>query len=247
MSNDSNKGVSRKEEFERRIERLLNEVSVCNKAVGAEIGKLTSIKGELSGLVKESKRIKMMLNEEQELSEEELEEISDTVEILEEEFETKRKKTEEVLAGKEKEYLTALQYLKAEFENYKRRVEKEKREFGDYLLESFILDLLPIKDALEVAIAHTKENEQSGGLIKGVELTAKQINELLAREGLEEIQAEGMQFDPFRHEVVSKELAENHPENMVIEVLRKGYLFRGKVIRPAMVKIAIKEQMKEEK
>ena len=241
MSNDSNKGVSRKEEFEERIERLLNEVSVCGKAIGAEIGKLTSMKGELSGLVKESKRIKMKLNEEQELSEEELEEISDTVEILEEEFETKRKKTEEVLAGKEKEYLTALQYLKAEFENYKRRAEKEKREFADWRLEGFIQELLPIKDTLEVALGHAKENEQSEGLIKGMELTVKQINELLKREGVEEIKAEGAQFDPFRHEVVSKEIVKGHPENTVIAVVRKGYLLREKVIRPAMVKIAIKE------
>jgi molecular chaperone GrpE len=241
MSNDSNKGVSRKEEFEERIEGLLNEVSVCSKAVGAEIGKLTNIKGELSGLAKESKRIKMKLNEEQELSEEELEEISDTVEILEEEFETTRKKTEEVLAGKEKEYLTALQYLKAEFKNYKRRVEKEKQEFADWRIEGFIPDLLLIKDALEVAIGHAKENAQSEGFIRGVEMTVQQINELLKREGIEEIKAEGTQFDPFRHEVVSKEVVKNHPENTVIEVVRKGYLLREKVIRPAMVKIAIKE------
>jgi len=246
MSDESNKAVSRKEEFEERIERLLNEVSLCSKAVGAEIGKLTSIKGELNALVKESHGIKLKLSGEHELREEELEEISDAVEILEEEFDAKRKKMDEVLTGKEKEYLTALQYLKAEFENYKRRAEKDKQEFADYLLESFILDLLPIKDALEGAMRHAKDDGQSEGLLKGVELTVKQINELLAREGLEEIQAEGMQFDPFRHEVVSKELVENHPENTVIEVLRKGYLFRGKVLRPAMVKIAIKEYRKEE-
>ncbi|MBE0517176.1 MAG: nucleotide exchange factor GrpE [Methanophagales archaeon] len=241
MSTDSNKGVSRKEELEERIGGLLNEVRVCSKVVGAEIGKLTSMKGELSGLVKESTRIKMTLNEEQELSEDELEEISDTVEILEEEFETKRRKTEEVLAGKEKEYLTALQYLKAEFENYKRRAEKEKQEFADWRIECFIQDLMPIKDALEVAIGHAKENAQSEGLVRGVEMTVQQLNELLRREGIEEIKAEGAQFDPFRHEVVSKEVVKNHPENTVIEVVRKGYLFRGKVIRPAMVKIAIKE------
>jgi len=246
MSDESNKAVSRKEGFEERIERLLTEGSLCSKAVGAEIGKLTSIKGELNALVKESHGIKLKLSGEHELREEELEEISDAVEILEEEFDAKRKKMDEVLTGKEKEYLTALQYLKAEFENYKRRAEKDKREFADYLLESFILDLLPIKDALEGAMRHAKDDGQSEGLLKGVELTVKQINELLAREGLEEIQAEGMQFDPFRHEVVSKEFVENHPENAVIEVLRKGYLFRGKVLRPAMVKIAIKEHRKEE-
>lgn len=245
MSDDHTKGLDRKGEFEERIERLLNELSICSKAVEAQLGKLTSIKGELNAVLKESQRIKTKLHEVQALSEEELEEIRDTVEILEEEFDAKRKKTDEVLTGKEQEYLTALQYLRAEFENYKRRVEKDKREFADYQLEGVILDVLSIKDALEGAIAHAKENYESEGLIKGVELTVKQINEFLARAGLGEIQAEGLQFDPFRHEVVSKEFVENHPENTVIGVLRKGYLFRGKVLRPAMVKIATRERIKE--
>ncbi|MDI6810677.1 MAG: nucleotide exchange factor GrpE [archaeon] len=241
MGNDSNKGVSRKEEFEERIERLLNEVSVCSKAVGAEIGKLTSMKGELSGIVKELGGIKEMLADEHELTEEKLEAVEDAVAILEEEVEAKRKEVENLSKGKEEEYLTMLQYLKAEFENYKRRSEKEKQEFADYRLEGFIQDLMPIKDALEVAIGHAKENAQSEGLVRGVEMTVQQINELLKREGVEEIKAEGAQFDPFRHEVVSKEVVKNHPENTVIGVVRKGYLFRGKVIRPAMVKIAIME------
>ncbi|RZN37101.1 MAG: nucleotide exchange factor GrpE [Methanophagales archaeon ANME-1-THS] len=235
--------VATKKDFEERLDRLLNRADACSKSVEAELGRLKSIKGELNALVKESRRIKLKLKEEHEFSEEELEELSDTIEILEETFEPKRKKAEEVLRGKEAEYLTSLQYLKAEFENYKRRAEKEKREFGDYLLEGFIRDLLPIKDALEVAIRHAKENEQSEGLLRGMVREQKQITELVTREGLEEIQAEGLQFDPFRHEVVSRQVVEHHPENTVIEVLRKGYLFRGKVIRPAMVKIAIKEQI----
>ncbi len=83
MSNNSNSGNSRKKEFEERIERLLNGVSVCSKAVEAEIGKLTGMKGELSGIVKELERIEAILEEEQELSEEGLEEIGDAAEILE--------------------------------------------------------------------------------------------------------------------------------------------------------------------
>lgn len=241
MSNDSNNGVSRKEEFEERIERLLNEVSVCSKAVGAEIGKLTSMKGELSGIVKELVRIKEMLADEHELTEEKFEAIEDTVVILEEEVEAKRKEVEELSKVKEEEYLTKLKYLKAEFENYKRRAEKEKQEFANWRIEGFIPDLLLIKEALEVAIGHAKENVRSEGFIRGIEMTVQQINELLKREGVEEIKAEGEQFDPFRHEVVSKEIVKGQPENTVIEVVKKGYLFRGKVIRPAMVKIATKE------
>ena len=231
-----------KKDFEDRIDRLSSGVSVCSKAVEEGLGNLSGIKGELRGIVKELARIKTVLGGKKKLSTDKLDAIGDAVEILEEELEVKRKEVKERVTGKEEEYLTTLKYVKAEFENYKRRTEKEKREFGDYLITGFIQDLLPIKDSLEVAIGHGKENEQSEGLVKGVEMTVKQINELFGREGLEEIKAEGEQFDPFRHEVVSQEIAENHPENTVTEVMRKGYLFRGKVIRPAMVKIAIKEQ-----
>lgn len=234
-----------KKDLGERLERLLQNAEACIEQVEAKLGPLKSLKGELNAILKESQSIKRRVGREHELSETDLEELSDAVEILEAEFEAKRKKADELIVGKEAEYLTSLQYLKAEFENYKRRAEKEKREFGEYQLERFINDLLPIKDTLEVAIKHAKENEQSEGLLKGVELTMKQFNELLYREGLEEIQADGMQFDPFKHEVLVKEVVEHQPENTVLEVLRKGYQFRGKVIRPAMVKIAIKEQLKE--
>jgi molecular chaperone GrpE len=249
MNNDSNSGNNRIKDFREGIEHLLDEVSICSKEVEAEIGKLSGMKGELSGIVKELKRTKTMLEEKEG---QKLEEIGDAVEILKEEVEAKRRKTEGILKGKGEEaekYLTDLKYLKAEFENYKRRTEKDKHDFADYLLEGFIMELLPIKDNLEVATGHAKENEQSEGLAKGVEMTMKQFKELLESEGLEEIKAEGEPFDPFRHEVVSKEVNKTHPENTVIEVIRKGYVFHGKVMRPAMVKIAIKrdERRKEDK
>jgi molecular chaperone GrpE len=75
-----------------------------------------------------------------------------------------------------------------------------------------------------------------------VELTVKQLNELVLRTGLEEIKAEGEQFDPYQHEVVAKEYDDNHPANTILEVLRKGYTFRGKVIRPAIVKLAVAKE-----
>jgi len=233
---------SRKKDLKERIDRLFSSADDCSKTVEAELGELIVMKGELSGITKELESTKAVLTEKKKLSEEKLEEIGDAVEILEEELEAKRKKVDERTTGKEEEYLTALQYQKAELENYKRRTEKEKQEFGEYRIKGFIQDLLPIKDSLEVAIGHAKENKNSEGLVKGVEMTVKQINELLKREGLEEIKAEGEQFDPFKHEVVAKEIVKKHPENAVVGVMRKGYLFRGKVIRPAMVKIAIREQ-----
>lgn len=244
--------IDEKEEFGKRMEHLLTEVSACSKLLGAEIGKLTGMKGELSGMEKELERTKAILEKKQDLSTEEQEELGDAMAILEEELETKKRETEEVLKGQEEakkaeEYLTELKYQKAEFANYKRRAEKEKREFADYLLSSVIAELLPIKDNLEVAVTHAKTNEHPESLLKGVEMTVKQIEELFGREGLEEINAEGEQFDPFRHEVVSKEADDSQPENTIISVIRKGYVFRGKVIRPAMVQIAIKGKKKRKK
>lgn len=236
-------GTSRRKDFEDRIARLFSDIEACSRTIEADLGELTGVKGELTGIAKELERVQKILIGKKKLSAEKLDEIGDAVEILEEEFETKRKKAEErsSSSGKEAEYLNSLQYLQADFENYKRRTEKEKCEFGDRLRECFVLDLLPIKDALEVAIGHAQENNNAEGVIKGVEMIVKQLNELLKREGLEEIAAEGEQFDPFRHEVVAKERAKKHPENTVLEVMRKGYLLRGKVIRPAMVKIATNE------
>ena len=240
MSNDSNRGNNRIKGFTERVVRLLNEVGGCTRAVEKELSKLSGVKGELSGIVKELERRKAML--EAGLTDEELEDIDDAVEILEEEAEAKKKKTGELLKGKGEEaekYLTELKYLKAEFENYKRRTEKEKREFADYLIEGLIIELLDVMDNLEAAAGHAKENEKPEGLVKGVKMTLKQFKEVLEREGVTEIKAEGKKFDPFRHEVVSNEVNEAYPDNTVIDVIRKGYALREKVVRPAMVKIAM--------
>ena len=186
------KGVSmNKKEFEERIEQLISEVGVPVKAVEAEIGKLSGIRGELRGIVKELDRIKAMLEEkgEQALNEEELEEIRDAEEILTDEWESKKRKTEAILREKEKgeeaeKYLTDLTYLKAEFENYKRRAEKDKRDFADYLLEGVIAELLPIEDNLEVAIEHAKENKYLGGMVKVEEMELIKFKEISGRDGV---------------------------------------------------------------
>ena len=241
MSNDRNRGDSRIEEFKEGVARLLNEIGGCIEAVEKELSRLSGVKGELNGIVKELERRKAMLELEQEVSDEELEEIGDAVAILEEEAEAKKRKTEEILKGEEAgKYLTDLKYLKAEFENYKRRAEKEKREFADYLIEGVMMELVDVMDNLEAATEHAKENVQSEGLVKGVEMTLKRFKEVLEKEGVTEIKAEGEKFDPFGHEVVSKEVNETYPENAVIEVIRKGYAHREKVVRPALVKIAVK-------
>ncbi len=248
MCNDKKSGSDRTTEFRERLQKLQSSVRSCIESVGAELDELVGIKGELSGIAKEQERTKANLKDKMDI--EELDEIGDAIEVLEEELEEKKRKMTlqgaEEEAKKAEEYSTELQYLRAEFDNYKRRAEKDKRAFADYILQCFIAELLPIKDYLELAMSHAKDNNTSEGLVKGVEMTVKQFKELLEREGLEEIKAEGEQFDPFRHEVVSKEVTEAHPENTVIDVTRKGYLLHDTVIRPAMVKIAIRKNDEKE-
>ncbi len=240
MCNESKSDTDMIEELEGRIGRLQAEVRSATKTVEAGIDKLKAIKGEFRAIAKELERA----TAKREAKGEEQEEMRDTIEILEDELETKRAKIAfldryEEEAKKAEEYSKQLIYLQAEFENYKRRAEKDKRAFADYLLQSFVTGLLPIKDHLELAVEHAKGNDKSENLLKGVEMTVKQFKDFLEGEGLDEIKAEGEIFDPFRHEVVSKEVSKTQPENTVIAVTRKGYLLRDKVIRPAMVKIAI--------
>ena len=233
---------TRRTDFEGRVARLLTDFTECSKTVEGALGKLSGMKGALNGMGKELERIREMLSEEGGLTEEKLDAIGDAVEILEEELAAKRKELAEQSQGKEEEFRNQLQYLRADFENYKRRAEKDKREYAEFSIECFVKDLLPVKEALEAAVGHASANDNSQALVKGVELTVKQLNELLLRAGLEEIKAEGEQFDPYQHEVVAKEHDDAHPANTVLEVLRKGYSFRGKVVRPAIVKLAVTKE-----
>jgi len=229
-----------------RIEELETEAKDYSAAVEKELSKLSGLKGELSGITNELARIKSDLENENEnknksgdKEKEKIEKIEDAIAILSKELESKKKEAEGIFKGEQ--YLTELKYLKADFENYKRRMAKEKREAADYALECFITELLPIKDSLEAAIMHAKTNNKPEGLVKGVEMTIKQFEELLKRAGLEEIKAEGEKFDPFRHEVVTREERDMQQENTITEVVRKGYVFHDKVLRPALVKLAVRK------
>lgn len=243
----------KKKDIKERLEKKLEEVNCSEKELTEEFDKLTVVKGEISGIRKELKRRKEMIEGEQELSEGILVEISDALEVLETEIAEKGRKTEEILKKdvekKAEEYLANLKYLKADFENYKKRIEKEKEELADYAVESVLMKLLGIVDGLEMAAAHanvdadaSKEalEERMENMEKGVNMVLKQFKEFLYEEGVEETKAEGEKFDPYKHEAVLKEVKEDCEPDTVIEVVRKGYSRKNKVMRPAMVKIAIK-------
>lgn len=136
------------------------------------------------------------------------------------------------------EYLNRLKYLQADFENYRRRMEKEIREAVQIGNEKLIINLLNVIDELELALRSGRETENKQALLEGVEMTLKKMHTALEQEGLTRIKAVGKSFDPKLHEVVTKVPTKEHDENMVIEEVRTGYILRDKVIRPSVVKVA---------
>ncbi len=157
-------------------------------------------------------------------------------------------------AADEKERLTAeLQgindrYLRlyAEFENYKKRVNKDKEEIFKYGNESILYELLPVIDNLEMALKHAT-NSVSEGLVQGVEITLKELQRTLEKFGLSPIEANGKPFDPLVHHAMTQIERDDVDEKTVVEEFRKGYMFRDKVLRPSLVAVSKKTVVSQEK
>lgn len=136
--------------------------------------------------------------------------------------------------------LNRLVRLQADFENFKKRSQKEKTEMYQFASESFATKLLPVMDNLERAEAALADaSEEAKGYIDGLEMVFKQLKDVLKEEGLEEIVCEGP-FDPNLHHGVAVGEDDEKEDQDIIDVFQKGYKFKGKVIRPAMVKVCNK-------
>ena len=139
--------------------------------------------------------------------------------------------------GAEGKYLR----LAADFQNYKRRVEKERFERYSEGKKDFAADLLPILDNFDRALAQDAElaqDEHDRAVIEGMEMILKQFQDALAKNGVNEIEALGEPFDPNFHHAVVMEPSETYESQRVSEVLQKGYRIGDKIIRPSMVKVA---------
>nr|MDO8075967.1 nucleotide exchange factor GrpE [Candidatus Freyarchaeota archaeon] len=151
------------------------------------------------------------------------------------------KKLEKSLEEEKKradEYLNKLMYLQADFENYRKRVEKEKEGIVSREKARLITRLLVVLDELELAIKSGKEAEDKNVLVEGVEMVFNKLQNLLCDEGLCEIEALGKPFNPELHEAVLTVQTNDHPNNTVVEEMRKGYMLDGRVVRPSIVKVA---------
>ena len=146
-------------------------------------------------------------------------------------------KESEELKKKAEEYKDALQHLQAEFENYRKRADRENASACKYATADFVKKLLPTLDSFEMALKNPENNEN---FVKGVELIYAQLYSLLEDEGLKRIEAKGVELDPYRHEVLMQEKSDK--DNMVLEELQKGYEFRDMIIRHSKVKVGMREK-----
>lgn len=130
--------------------------------------------------------------------------------------------------------------MTAEFDNYRKRVDRERRELSEAAAADLIRDLLPILDDLERAMAASRAEAagQNDALLRGVELTHKHLLEQLRRRGVEPIDAVGQMFDPELHESVAAEHAAGKPDGEILEEFRRGYRAAGRLLRASMVKVA---------
>jgi molecular chaperone GrpE len=127
----------------------------------------------------------------------------------------------------------------AEFENHKKRSERERQEYFKIALAGFAHDFLPILDNFERALAHARPQDLESDFGQGVAIIRKQLGELWKRYGLTPIDTTGP-FDPNLHEAVATERTDAVPPNTIVEELQKGYFLNDRLIRPAFVKVAVR-------
>lgn len=139
--------------------------------------------------------------------------------------------------GKAREYLDDLQRLKAEFDNYRKRMIREQTAVIEAANQGLAGKLLPVIDNLERAIA-AGESEPLEGFADGVKMVYSQLMDILKGEGLEEIDPRGHPFDPRECEAIMAVLSDEHEDNTVIDVHQKGYKWKDRLLRPAMATVS---------
>ncbi|MGE5632453.1 MAG: nucleotide exchange factor GrpE [Caulobacteraceae bacterium] len=131
--------------------------------------------------------------------------------------------------------------MQADFDNYKKRVAKERDDMYYLSLEAIMTQILPVIDNMERALASFKADQLDEKYTQGIEMVMKQLVDVLTKNGLKEIEAQDKDFDPNLHHAVMQVEGGDDDENKVKEVFQKGYILGNKVIRPTLVKVAVKQ------
>jgi molecular chaperone GrpE len=156
----------------------------------------------------------------------------------EETVEEERAPSPEEVAGELDELRKRLAYLAAEFDNYRKRVAREKESLVSFGNERLLRAVLPFLDNLERAMTQAGSSAPAEGLLAGVRLTHDQFLSELRKFGLEQLSAEGEMFDPNLHEAIAQIPWEGAPEGTVLSEASKGYMLNGRLLRPAQVTVA---------
>jgi molecular chaperone GrpE len=177
-------------------------------------------------------------NQEEEVHEKEISDSGDTLveeESSEEEGHDLSQEIESLKQEKEEIYQRFLR-TQAEFDNFKKRSQKEKEAERKYKAQDLVTELLPAIDNFERAL-QVEITDENKNLLDGISMVYRQLVEALKSQGVEIIEAAGKEFDPNLHQAVMQVEDDNFESNIVIEDLQKGYLLKDRVIRPAMVKV----------
>lgn len=132
--------------------------------------------------------------------------------------------------------LDRLARLQAEFENYRKRNQREQADFREYAVSEAVRSLLPALDSLDLALKNA--TEEHSDLVEGIALTRKQLLDALSRLGLKEVPSTGQAFDPQLHQAIEMVDTAAAPDHQVLQELQRGYTLKGRLLRPAMVRVA---------
>ncbi|MCH8267200.1 MAG: nucleotide exchange factor GrpE [Acidobacteria bacterium] len=147
----------------------------------------------------------------------------------------KLEETVEKLLTEKRQLFDQLLRKQADLENFRKRTEREKSDFLKYSLFDAVKSLLPILDGFELALGDDKGGDE---FRKGMRLIYKQLLDALQKLGLEAMEAKGREFDPRLHEAVMTMETSEYPDQQIVEELQRGYFFKQRLLRPAMVKVA---------
>lgn len=142
------------------------------------------------------------------------------------------------LRAEKEDLLQTLVRRQADFENFRKRTERDRSEEGRRGVERLILDLIPVLDAFDRAL-HAHEDPAYEEYRKGVTLIRKQLWDALARHGLQRMDAADKMFDPNVHQAIERLESLEYPDGFIVDVLQDGYIFHGRVLRPAIVRVAV--------
>ena len=183
--------------------------------------------------MKKAQQSKLMQEENEERGPpkgEEIQRMQEEVDRLLDLLQQERKKSDD--------YLNNLKFIQADFENYRKRADREVREIEEFSTAALVKKLIPVLDDLDLGVASAESTPQTREFLEGIGMVRRRLLTALESEGLEEIPSIGQPFDPDLHEAVDK-VQGSGDRDTIVEEVRKGYTFKGKVLRPSMVKVEL--------